>query len=397
MQITTATTKLLKLKKRIRAIAGGTSASKTFSILMILIDYSQSHDNKKIDVMSESYPHLEGGSIADFKKIMIEQCYWKDERWNETKHFYTFETGSIMQFISIDQIGKAHGPRRDVLFINECNNIPYSIYEQLEVRTKEIIWLDWNPSVEFWYYTEIKDRIDHDFLTLTYLDNESLDKSIVASIESKKNKKWWWKVYGLGELGELEEKIYNNWQIVDDIPHEARYEGSGIDFGFTNDPTVIEDIYSYNGGFIIDEVCYQKGLSNKSIADILLTKPSNCVHIADSSEPKSIDEIKNYGVNIIGAVKGAGSVLFGIQFVQDQRISITSRSVKTIKAYRSYFFTKDNQGKVTNEPDDTVHEWSNPMDAVRYKLAGFKARKDDTKELQAITINRRVYGNSKDY
>jgi len=120
-EITIATKKLLKLDKRIRAVCGGTSASKTYSILMILIDYAQSNRNKKIDIMSESYPHLEDGAIKDFKGIMIDREYWKDDRWNETKHVYTFETGCVIKFISVDKLGKAHGPRRDVLFINEAN------------------------------------------------------------------------------------------------------------------------------------------------------------------------------------------------------------------------------------------------------------------------------------
>ena len=111
---------------------------------------------------------------------------------------------------------------------------------------------------------------------------------------------------------------------------------------------------------------YQKGLSNKSIADILTGADSTILTIADSSEPKSIDEIRSYGVNILGALKGPGSVLQGIQYVQNLQISITSRSMKTIKAYRNYLFKKDKNGKVLNEPDDTVHEWSNPMDAIRY-------------------------------
>ena len=194
-QDTKATQKIFSLKKRIRAVCGGTSASKTISILVWLIDYAQSNKNKKIDVMSESYPHLEDGAIRDFKAILLDRGYWRDERWNSTKHTYTFETGSILKFISIDKLGKAHGPRRDVLFMNEANNIDWAIYEQLEVRTKEVIWLDWNPSSEFWYYSNIKDTIDHDFITLTYLDcKEVLPQTIIDSIEIKKSNKNWWRV-----------------------------------------------------------------------------------------------------------------------------------------------------------------------------------------------------------
>lgn len=366
---TTATKKIFKLRKRIRAVSGGTAASKTISILVWLIDYSQVTKNKVVTVVSESYPHLEGGAIRDFKNIMTTQGYWIDARWNEGKHVYTFDGGTIIEFRSIDKFGKAHGPRRDVLFINEANNIEYNIADQLITRTRETVWLDWNPSSEFWFYTEMKNtRTDVDFITLTYLDNEALDNATKGEIESHRGNKNWWQVYGLGQLGELEGKIYKDWAFIDQIPHEARLERYGLDFGYSVDPTVIVAQYYYNGGYIFDEITYQKGLSNKSIADILLALPQALV-LADGAEPKSIDEIMNYGVNIMPAIKGQGSVFQGIQYVQDQRISVTNRSVRTIKAYRNYLFKVDNDGRVQNEPDDAVHEWSNPMDAIRYSFS----------------------------
>lgn len=392
--MTTATRKLLALKKRIRAVCGGTSASKTVSILMCIIDWCQTNHGKKFDVIAESVPHLDDGAIKDFTAIMTDRGYWRDALWNKTMRTYTFETGTVLKFKSVDKLGKAHGPRRHGLFLNEANNIPYEIYDQLEVRTSEVVWLDWNPSTEFWYYTEVKDRVDHDFITLTYLDAlEALPKEIVESIESKKDRKNWWQVYGLGQLGEAEGKIYRDWRIIDEIPHEARLERRGLDFGYSVDPTVLIDVYYLNGGFILDERLYQKGLSNRSIADFILNLdgPQTLV-VADSAEPKSIDELKEYGVNVIGATKGQGSVFQGIQFVQDQRISVTKRSLKTIKAYRNYLFRKDKVGKVMNEPDDAVHEWSNPMDAIRYALSSW--RKEEPESAYNEAASKFVQGGS---
>ena len=327
-------------------------------------------------VVAESYPHLNLGAMRDIKNIMLAHGYWNDKAWNESSHTYTFPGKTILEFISFDKFGKAHGPRRDILFINEANNLPYNIVDQLITRTRKIVWMDWNPSVEFWFYTEMKpNRDDIDFITLTYKDNEALDETTIKEIESHKHNKFWWQVYGLGQLGELEGKIYKDWAIIDEIPHEARLERYGMDFGYSVDPTAIVAIYKYNDGFIIDEITYQKGLSNKSIADIFLNK-SQALVIADSSEPKSIDEIREYGVNIIGALKGQGSVSKGIAYVQDQRISLTKRSVNTLKAYRNYLFKTDKNGKVTNDPDDTIHEWSNSMDAIRYGLESFKPTGD---------------------
>lgn len=370
---TIALKKILALKKRVKIIQGGTSAGKTIAILLILIDIAQTRDNKTISVVSESFPHLRRGAIKDFLDIMAIQNYFKDKNWNKTEFTYTFETGSRIEFFSADQPGKVRGPRRDVLFINEANNISYETYTQLVIRTIDEVYIDYNPVQEFWVHSEIIPKMEHDFVILTYLDNDGLPPSIVQEIESRKGNKNFWRVYGEGELGEAEGRIYTGWAIIKDIPHEARLERYGLDFGYTNDPTVLVAIYRYNNAFIIDEITYQKGMSNKMIVDVLNNLPKALV-VADSAEPKSIDEIKAYGISIIGAAKGAGSVYQGIQYVQDQRISLTERSVKTIKAYRNYLFMVDKDGRTTNDPDDTIHEWSNSMDAIRYGLDSFRPR-----------------------
>ncbi len=310
--------------------------------------------------------------MRDFLQIMEQHRYFKDTNWNRSDFIYTFETGSKIEFFSADQPSKVRGPRRDRLFINEANNVPYEAFDQLEVRTKEYIYLDWNPTTEFWFYDQVqRSRDDVDHLIITYRDNEALDPAIVRSIEQRKNNKAWWQVYGQGELGEIETRIYKGWQIIDEIPHEARLERYGLDFGYSNDPTAIDAIYSYNGGYIWDEIAYQKGLLNKQIADIIKNQPK-ALTIADSSEPKSIDEIKSYGVTIIGANKGPGSVLQGIQKVQQEQISVTKRSVNIIKEYRNYVWITDRDGKIINEPVDL---FNHAMDAGRYAMESLKPNK----------------------
>jgi len=155
----------------------------------------------------------------------------------------------------------------------------------------------------------------------------------------------------LGEPYNQERKIYKDWNFIDEIPHEARLERYGLDFGYSNDPTAIVAIYKYNGGFIFDEICYQKGLSNKQIADILNNQERKSLCIADSAEPKSIDEIMMYGISILPSKKGQGSVLQGIQYVQDQRISVTKRSINIIKEYKNFLWKVDKDGKIINEPE----------------------------------------------
>lgn len=367
---TRATRKVMALKKRLRCIQGGTSASKTVSIVLYLIHLAQSDAKSTLtSIVSESFPHLRRGVMRDFLMIMQEHNYFKDDRWSKTEFTYTFETGSKIEFFSADQPDKVRGPRRDRLFINEANNIPYEAFDQLEVRTKEFVFLDWNPTNEFWYYDEIQNkRSDYEHIILTYKDNEALSQEIIDSIEQRKGNKMWWAVYGEGQLGEVEGKIYKDWTIIDEVPHEARLERYGIDFGYSNDPTAIVAIYRYNGGFIFDEITFQKGLSNKQIADIINNYPLALV-IADSAEPKSIDEIKMYGINIAPAIKGQGSVNQGIQFVQDQRCSVTKRSLNIIKEYRNYLWRTDKDGKIINEPEGG---FDHSMDAIRYGLSSYE-------------------------
>lgn len=368
-QATTATKRLLALNNRIRAVAGGTSASKTISILLILIDFAQSSKTAKlISVVSESIPHLKRGAMRDFENIMREHGYWQESRWNKTDFIYTFESGSRVEFFSTDSPDKVRGPRRDVLYINEANNVPFMAYDQLEVRTKSIIWLDWNPTNEFWFYTEVQPTRgkDIDFITLTYLDNEALDPQIVASIEARRPNKRWWTVYGEGKLGEADDRVYTGWNVIDELPHEARLERYGLDFGYSNDPTAIVAIYYLNGGYLLDEICYQKGLSNRQIWDVFSNLEPALVK-ADSAEPKSIDELKLYGLNILPVVKGPDSVTQGIQVVQDKRISVTKHSVNLIKEYRNYMWMTDKEGRILNKPDDAFNHC---MDALRYGFEG---------------------------
>ena len=364
---TTATKKIIALNKKIRAVQGGTSASKTISILLYLIALSQTDKVKKLtSVVSESTPHLKRGAIRDFKNIMQEHHYWKRDRWNATDQIYTFETGSQMEFFGADQADKLRGARRDRLFINEANNITLDAFDQLEVRTRDFVYLDWNPTNEFWFYTEVLPSRDCDHIILTYKDCEALDQATIDSIESRQNRKGWWKVYGLGQLGEVEGKIYKDWDIVEEVPKHARLERYGIDFGYSNDPTVIVAIYYYQGGYIIDEIAYGTHMLNSKIADTILAQETpGILTVADSAEPKSIAEIKLAGVNIIGSEKGADSVRNGIQLVQDQTISMTKRSVNVIKAYRNYLWDTDKDGNILNVPS---HDFSDPMDAVRYAL-----------------------------
>jgi phage terminase large subunit len=379
---TRAIRRLRKLKKRIKVVPGGTSAGKTFGILPIMIDRATKTPLLEISVVSESIPHLRKGALKDFLKIMKATGRYIDKNYNRTLLTYTFSNGSYIEFFSADQEDKVRGPRRNILYINECNNISFETYHQLAIRTSHEVWLDFNPSNEFWAYTELKDDEDAEWLTLTYKDNEALPESIIKEIEKAKKKAYydpggdindpknkkslywdnWWKVYGLGLLGALEGVIFTNWKKIKEIPAGARFIGSGLDFGFTNDPTGIVDIYEWEGKRILDERCYRTGLLNAQICEYL-DKDSKTY--ADSADPKSIAELNVLGYKKVeGADKGPDSIVYGIQIMQGQEYLVTEQSTNLIKELRSYCWDKDKKtGKALNKPID---HFNHLIDAIRY-------------------------------
>ena len=365
---TTAIRKLRKLSKRIRVVPGGTSAGKTYGILPILINLATKSKGLEISVVSESVPHLRKGALKDFLKIMKATGRYIDDHYNRTLLTYTFASGSYIEFFSADQEDKVRGPRRNVLYINECNNISFETYHQLAIRTSDHIWLDFNPSHKFWVHEELTNEDDAEWLTLTYKDNEGLPESIVKEIEKAKEKAktstyWanWWKVYGEGKLGSLQGAVFTNWTQIDQIPKEAEYLGTGLDFGFTNDPTAAVDVYKYNGKLIFDEVLYQKGMHNNAIASAL--KGEKRYIVADSAEPKSISELRQYGLTVIGAEKGRDSINAGIQLIQQYEILVTKRSTNLIKELRGYIWQTDRSGATLNKPVDYMNHG---LDSCRY-------------------------------
>jgi phage terminase large subunit len=366
LQKTTAQVKISQLRKRVRIVRGGTSSSKTFSIIPLLIDYAVKNPKCEISVVSETIPHLRRGAIRDFLKIMEMIGMFDPLKWNKSSWTYKFSNESYIEFFSADQPQKLRGARRDVLFVNECNNIDWESYYQLSIRTRKFIYLDYNPVREFWVDSELIGDPDSEMIILTYKDNEALDQSIVAEIEKAKEKGktsryWenWFRVYGLGEIGNLQGVIFSNWQTIDKIPEDARLLGCGVDFGYTNDPTAIVAVYEYNGQRIVDEVAYRTGMLNSDIAKAL---PNFVPVYADSAEPKSIDEIRRYGIRIKGVTKGKDSINYGIQIMQSQSYLVTSTSTNLIKELRNYCWDTDAQGRTMNTPTGTEHI----CDALRY-------------------------------
>lgn len=374
-----ATTALKKvraaMKSRILILEGGTSASKTVSVLLILIDMAQRDTSPTTtDVVSESLPHIKMGALKDFTTIMRTQGYWDESSWAATDKTYTFPSGSMMRFYGVDDQGKVTGPRRDRLFINEANNVTKSVFDQMEIRTTELIIIDHNPVSEYWAHTEVMPHMEHDFVRLTYLDNEALDPRVKASIESRKHNVSWWRVYGLGMVGTKEGQVYDNWRQIDTVPEEAVRVRRWLDFGFTNDPTAIGSLFTWGHNdkglprVVVDEEEYRTGMNNGQIGEKILGLPdSQTLVVADSQEPKSIEEIKHRGLrNIIGSVKGVGSVNFGIDTVKGFEVYYTKRSTNIAKEQRNYLWKIDRDGKPLNVPEDL---FNHHLDGIRYVIS----------------------------
>ena len=356
-----------------KVIQGGASASKTFSIMILLVGYAESYPNSLITVAGMTYNHLATGTMRDLKKILQETNRWKPENFNKSSKIYTFDNGSQIEFLSVDNM-TARGPRRDVLFVNEANGVPYETFDQLATRTRDFVIIDYNPSAKFWAHEELVEKKPEKttFLTLTYLDNEALSQQERENIESRKPKKGeepsnWWTVYGLGQIGTLEGNVYSGWEEmpVADI-HKGKLVRYGLDFGFSNDESALVAIYDLGDNILgVEEIIYKKGILGSEYKEILMSQnidPSILI-VADSARPEIIAEIKSAGFRIVGADKNAGSVKRGIDRVSQRQIKYYGQHLK--REYLSYAWRKKRTGEIIDEPQDGNDHL---MDALRYAI-----------------------------
>jgi len=379
--VTTAVKKIRAVKARKKIIQGSSSAGKTIAILILLIDKCIKNPGLEVSVISESIPHLKKGAMKDFLKIMQQTGRFNPVNWNATDRKYTFSSNatarSYIEFFSPESV---LGSRRNILYINEANNILYADYHQLAIRTSDEIYVDFNPASEFWAHTEVAVEENAELIILNYLDNEGRPKNVdeefkIAREKAAKEKAqglpitsyWqnWVRVYVEGLTGNLQGVVFNNWEQVLEVPEGATFIATGQDFGFTNDPSAAVDVYKQDGYLILDERLYSPGLLNSEIIakyrEMGFSQRRDIV--ADSAEPKSIEEIRRAGFNVRGALKGADSVKASIDKLQEYKIKVTARSVNLIKELRGYRWKVDKAGKSENEPVDFMNH---AIDAVRY-------------------------------
>lgn len=366
---TTALEKIEAIKARIGVIQGGARAGKTIAVLIMLCDLSFEVKDKIISVVTDSYPNLEKGAMRDWQKLLVGTNRKGYFRVNQAKHTWTnLITGTVVEFFSCDA-EDALGAGRDYLFVNEANRISFDTFSQLELRTTERIWLDFNPVNEFWAHTEVlKKRTDAEFLKLTYKDNEEIPDNVLKSLLQRKGDGTnnWWRVYGMGEIGSLEGNVYSGWISADEYDGKLDLVRYGLDFGFTNDETGMVAVYkTEDGGYLLRELVYETGLLGSQYPERLERAgvEHDVLIVADSARPEIIAEIKRAGFRIIGAEKGAGSVLKGIDYVSQSKIYFEGKNLE--REYLTYGWRKKKNGEVLDEPADGNDHL---MDALRYAI-----------------------------
>lgn len=349
---------------------GGTSSTKTFSILQLLTFIALKYP-KQIDIVGLSVPHLKTGILNDMPAVCAQLGINFDSLYNKSDKYIKFPSGGKINFIAFDNLGKAHGGRRDILYLNEANHLHYKICEQLMVRTRDCIFIDYNPTNIFWVQKKIQVEEPEklNLIKSTYKDNPFLEQSIIDMIESKKGdgNNNFWRVYGMGELGVAEGLIFSNFEMLDfDKNSFAKYR-NGVDWGFSDDPfAYIRLAIEKNNLYICDEI-YQTGLLNKDSAPLVLKKAGSEIVFCDSAEPKSIADFRTYKVKAIKAPKGPGSIESGIKYLQSfDKIYIHTSCTNIYDEFCNYQWVQDKNGDNMPVPIDA---FNHAIDAIRYALS----------------------------
>jgi phage terminase large subunit len=380
LDVTPVFTKNYASEKRIKVNRGGTRSSKTRSIAQICVLWLMTgrvSRTKEIpdgvwSTVRKYASTLEATVIRDFEEELNKQGLIENIKQNKTKRTYQYG-GRLVEFIGADDQQKLRGTKRKILYCNEANELAYrDEFFQLLIRTEEDIFIDFNPDDEdVWINTELEqkrffDKGDVEVIVSNYKDNTFLPQVLIEEIEYlQKTDPEFWKVYGLGEYGRKHGLIFENYKLCDAIPIDAKLIGYGMDFGFTQDPTTLVAVYQQNGELWIKELIYQRGLTNQDISNRFkeLDISRQVDIIADSAEPKSIEEIYRLGWNILPAEKGADSIKNGIDILKRYTINITTDSSNVLKEFKAYKWAEDKTGVAINKPIDFMNH---SIDAIRY-------------------------------
>jgi phage terminase large subunit len=343
---------------------GGTSSGKTYSILQVLFSYAIEQPNQIITIVGQDIPNLKSGALRDAITI------WSDSEelkalvldYNKSDRIFSFKSGRIIEFKSYDDGQDAKNGKRDYLFLNEANGISFDVYNELYMRTKKKTFIDYNPNEAFWVHDKLIGKPNVKLLISDHRHNPFIDSKLREKIENlKETDIELWKVYARGMTGKIEGLVFRNYTRCANIPSDAQLIGYGLDFGFTNDPSACVGVWRYNGELYIKEFVYERQLTNPMLADKLKEQGITSV-IADSSEPKSIQELFNCGINASGVKKGADSVRAGLNLLKGYKMNITNDSTNLLRELASYKWKQKN-GEMLNE---VIGMNDHAIDALRY-------------------------------
>ena len=360
-------------EKNFRAVSkivvnqGGSRSGKTYSILQLLILVKAFEEkNQVFSIIRKSMPALRGTAMRDFFDILRSHDLYDQKNHNKTENTYVLNE-NLFEFMSLDQPQKKRGAKRTFLFLNEANELSLEDWIQLSMRTEKQIFIDYNPSMdEHWIYETVIPREDCTYIHSTYLDNiQFLPEEVVREIENLKAiDKNYWRIYGMGEIGQIKGLVLTNWEPVETFPEDCQWISYGMDFGFTNDPTVIVKVGMEGGEIWVDELLYSRGLTNQDIVTAMIKlEISKGEDIIADNQPQSIYEIRKEGFNIRPTFKGANSIITGIDILKRFRIKVTKRSVNLIRELKNYKWKEDAMGNTMNQP---VDKFNHAIDALRY-------------------------------
>lgn len=342
---------------------GGTSSGKTYSILQVLFLLA-SQSNVVITVAGQDVPNLKGGALRDAETIYYSSDYIKKlvKSYNKTDRIFYFNTGALIEFKSYDNAQDAKSGKRDYLFVNEANGIYYDVYTELALRTKKRVFIDYNPNSTFWVHEKVIGKPNVQLIISDHRHNPFLDQRVRDKIEALKDDDLeLWKVYARGLTGKIVGLVFNNWYVCERIPEGATLVANGLDFGFTNDETGALQVFKQDGELWVNELIYETGMTNPDIADRLKDMQIIGEVIADSAEPKSIEELKRLGIRVDGAKKGPDSVKNSIDILKRYKINVTRNSVNLRKELGIYKWKVDKSGVTLNEPIDKMNHLIDPL------------------------------------
>lgn len=361
---------LIDNDKKIVVEQGGTRSGKTYNIILwIIFQYCTTNQNKIITICRKTFPSLRATVLRDFIGILQANNIYSEKFHNKSNSEYHL-FGNLVEFISLDQPQKIRGRKRDMLFINEANELYFEDWQQLLFRTQEKIILDFNPSDEYhWIYDKVLPREDCAFFKTTYLDNPFVEDSIIQEIERLRDTDdEYWQVYGLGERAASRSTIFK-YTEVNQVPIDAGLIAYGMDFGYTNDPTTFVAVYTQGHNLYVKEHLYRTQMTTQDInlflrGENLLPNPI----YADSAEPRLISELRRMGHNILPSIKGRDSVNAGIDLLKRYKIHILASSTNAISEFRNYKWKEDKAGMLINTPEDKHNHIIDPCRYATYSI-----------------------------